>query len=274
MKTRRGLCGEFWSAKKPEGYQFSYFKYTEANSKTSTPARLSVSFKSIVIQDICSEVMELSVKYPYAIFELKSSFQGSMEISIEDFMLFDFDLSFAKDIERVLLKFERKGKLLPLTECIDWDDSVFHKRNNLDYPVQKNYGIKGVKWIVSEVDQKSGLESSRLRIDMSFTDISKSQEIINKVCDLSELCGIQYVEFRHYRNNFMFMVGNGRQGKNGKCCVFSDFEAFKDGVLSVLDMEGVTLGFKMQNGASYEAIEYSQLINAPRQVLKDDRENI
>lgn len=265
------ISGEYWAYKEPSEYSFEYFKFRpcfvgHADSNVS----LSCIIYTLQAEDLALLVIKEKEKYHYSFLSIQKGCPHAVKISISGYMLFDYDMLFAKNIEKVICKFNVRLKQLDSINNTEWSPVECHRP--LINSCHVSFSQKWISWVNTSPDQNTGIEKQRLRLDLHHTGGLDREVFFVELKAILDDCQIQCLDYKEYMDNYMIFLGNGRQGINGMDVVVSNFSDFKEKLLSHLVHYGFEIDHNKKNvGYQVGLGNYNILIKSKTYVVKDER---
>lgn len=265
------ITGEYWAYAEPTAYSFEYFAFSPySGGHNETMPSLKCDLLTKEVEYIVKKVLKEKERHPFSCLSIQRGVPHGVRFEISGYMLFDYDMIFAKNIESLIHELENKGKLLNPENLISWQPIERYQ------PIKKSkfitFSENRMSWVHSSPDKKSGLGKQRLRLDLHHDGNSHEQDFLKDLKSILDESQIEYLEYQEYMNNYIILVGNGRQGVNGNSVTCSSFELFREKVLVLISKYGFSFG----HDKSFTDFEtglrnYEGLVQSPKHILKDQR---
>ena len=265
------ITGEGWSYCSPRIYDFQYFKFEKcAGGHANIPASLSVAFEASNTKFILSKILELLKDNQVSSLSHREIALNTVQLKIEYYTLYDFDMLFALKIEEILKKEIIGGNAI--ISKIDsskekWISSFTRKQEGL-----VRFKESKIRWVGSDCDELTGVSASRVRVDMHCDNHSNIEQFFAALKLLLDECNIEHAWYYSYLDHYMLFIGNGRQGASNKDVIYSDWEKFSNDFITLAKKFEFYFGFK-KSFSSYEVSsdKYNKLISQSQVVIKDER---
>jgi len=130
----------------------------------------------------------------------------------------------------------------------------------------------GISWVSTDAGEETGLEKSRIRIDMHHKGQPDDVRFFKELSTILDECNIEYLEYKVLSNNYMLFIGNGRQGVNGAPVTRSYVARFKISASKLIEQ----YGYEFKHNPSWSGFEvglgnYSKLVKLKPIIVKDER---